>query len=263
MSIFSDRAQIVNSPWNQSKSKQMYSFPKDDRFKNSNIFYTSKPFYDLPSTKTQRAPGIGYGNKYDFTKAGSKTPAPNTYQQDSNTINNNIKKGISFGLSREQMSNSMGPLGNINSKLPGPGQYQIPTALSKQSFSLGQKLPTIEESKSFKTPGPGAYTYLPSINEKGVYFLSKYQNSKSCSFNPQGERFKKNNKNVVPGPGQYQLVSTISKDGQYFNSKFKSSGCMSFPHAQRYAEAKSQIKQPGPGQYRVPSEFGYYESETK
>jgi hypothetical protein len=81
-------------------------------------------FYELPSTKMSRASGIGYGSKCkkiqnvnannnfslaflccpksdDFTKSGTKTPAPNTYDQKIMTIEAHEKHGWSFGLSRE------------------------------------------------------------------------------------------------------------------------------------------------------------------
>jgi len=70
--------QICNNPLNRSKSKYLYSFPKTERFGK-----TKKPlcdhFYDIGTTTSKRKAGFGYGNKYDFTSGGMKTPAPNVY----------------------------------------------------------------------------------------------------------------------------------------------------------------------------------------
>lgn len=80
--------------------------------------------------------GIGYGTKYDFTKQNNKTPGPNTYDLGSE-IDKNVKKhrGFPFGVSRESMA-STGIMGNLNSKNPGPGNYQLPRTLSNVSYSI-------------------------------------------------------------------------------------------------------------------------------
>jgi hypothetical protein len=39
-----------------------------------------------------------------------------------------------------------------------------------------------------------------------LYFFDlNKKSSKSCTFNPSGERFKNNNKNIVPGPGLIKI----------------------------------------------------------
>ena len=57
--------QILNSPINDSISKQHYSFSKSDRFPPIKS-YCAKSFYESPTIRPRRA-GIGYGNKSDFT----------------------------------------------------------------------------------------------------------------------------------------------------------------------------------------------------
>jgi len=37
-------------------------------------------FYDIPDIKSNRKAGLGYGNKYDFTKGVFKTPGPGNYE---------------------------------------------------------------------------------------------------------------------------------------------------------------------------------------
>lgn len=57
----------------------MFSFGNERRF--SSTKGSIDKFYEIPSTKTMRSTGFGYGNKYDFGAPGKKrgTPAPNTY----------------------------------------------------------------------------------------------------------------------------------------------------------------------------------------
>jgi hypothetical protein len=54
--------------------------------------------YDLPTTITKRAAGLGYGGKYDFTKLSKNVPGPNVYNSKTDF---DLKGGISFGVSRE------------------------------------------------------------------------------------------------------------------------------------------------------------------
>lgn len=68
--IISDCYKISNSPINTSKTKQLYSFSKDQRFKN-NIkaqYYNQRcdKFYELPSTKTKIFTTFGYGHRDIF-----------------------------------------------------------------------------------------------------------------------------------------------------------------------------------------------------
>jgi hypothetical protein len=54
----------------------LYSFPKNPRFRE----YT-KPLcdslYNIPNMASKRKAAFGYGEKSDFTKDSSKSPAPN------------------------------------------------------------------------------------------------------------------------------------------------------------------------------------------
>jgi len=50
------------------------------RFKGIGKSNCEKFCYDLPPVKEKRSAAVGYGTKYDFTKLGVKTPAPNIYK---------------------------------------------------------------------------------------------------------------------------------------------------------------------------------------
>lgn len=52
------------SPLNNSRFKQLYSFPKSDRFAD-NSYRSKAPYYDNKVTALgSRATSFGYGNKY-------------------------------------------------------------------------------------------------------------------------------------------------------------------------------------------------------
>jgi predicted transcriptional regulator len=59
---------ICNSPLNNSMSKNLFSFPKQERFKEHKKILNEKIQYELPNVRMTRTCGFGYGNKLDFTK---------------------------------------------------------------------------------------------------------------------------------------------------------------------------------------------------
>ncbi|EGR28344.1 hypothetical protein IMG5_177780, partial [Ichthyophthirius multifiliis] len=260
----SNKYKVTSPDYTKIKLRQIIHVQGDIKNTLNYELMSTQAFYDLPSLKMYRASGIGYGGKYDFTKQTTKTPAPNAYEQKYNTIIGD-KKGWSFGLSREQMTICSGPLGvSMASKGPGPGTYKSVSGLSSQAFTLRMKTQSPDQKNTYlKTPGPGAYSYLPAITENGKYFVSKFKNSGTCTFNPKGQRFANNIKDLNPGPGAYPSIAGITINGQYFVSKYKSSGCRTFTHGARKPEQVGMHKGPGPGSYRLPSEFGYYEKVPK
>lgn len=98
--IIASGEQINRSPENTSTSKQMYSFPKEIRFKPVKI-NTSENFYSLPDVKNTRATSLGYGSRSDFTNKSKNMKAP--YYNIPSSIN--AKKpqtpSYSFGISRQ------------------------------------------------------------------------------------------------------------------------------------------------------------------
>ena len=56
-------------------------------------------------------------------------------------------------------------------------------------------------STALKSPGPGTYPNIPSINDKGKYFNSKFKSSGASLFNPRtsdrfGPNFSKGEKKI-------------------------------------------------------------------
>ncbi|CAD8109883.1 unnamed protein product [Paramecium primaurelia] len=261
--------QICGSPLNHSTAKNLWTFSKSDRFGNlANPVNCGKAFYDLPTQIDKRSAGIGKGTKTDFTKVAFTTPSPQQYNITSDVeINQKKAKGNKFGMSREKMA-STGILGNLNSKTPAPGTYDLGSTLSDIRYTMRQRPKTNFMVLTGKEiPGPGTYESLPAVNPVGKYPISKYNNSCATLFNPKNsKRFVKDfSTNLyAPGPGTYPVDKTgIQKDGHYFISKFHSSNVRSFPKESRRTGSVGKAGTPAPGSYRLPSEFGYYESRNK
>jgi len=68
---------ISRHAMNHSKTKQMYSFPKEKRFREKQKEHTEY-LYEIPGTKETRTTSLGYGKKYDFVaeylKKANKSP---------------------------------------------------------------------------------------------------------------------------------------------------------------------------------------------
>ncbi|CAD8202217.1 unnamed protein product [Paramecium octaurelia] len=268
MSITASTCQQINqSPLNLSTAKQLWSFPKSSRFgKLENPNNCAVAFYDLPDQKQKRAAGVGYSTKYDFTKNGPNTPAPDTYKIVGEIDFNKTKnRGYPFGVSRDKMWQT-GIMGGLNKVTPGPGKYESQSTLSQTRYTMRPKNQQDIMILTKNVPGPGAYNSVQGIDSKGRYPISKFSNSCATLFNPpRSKRFdNKQYSSDVPGPGNYKLDNIgIQKTGFYPTSNLHSSKCRSFPHDIRKTYSVSSMQTPGPGQYRLPSDFGYYESKSK
>ena len=68
------------SPLNDSRSKQLYSFPKAHRFTESN-YISPAPYYDNNITALgKRSTSLGYGNKFTL-ESKEHVPSPNNYSK--------------------------------------------------------------------------------------------------------------------------------------------------------------------------------------
>lgn len=74
-----------NHTLNNSTSKQKFSFPKGDRFRNGHkilyafCLYRCDSYYEIPSTRTSRAASFGYGNKDIGIRTDRYVPPIGTY----------------------------------------------------------------------------------------------------------------------------------------------------------------------------------------
>ena len=70
-------------PLNLSVSKQMYSFPKADRFGSNKRPVCAQFSYNISDTKTKRATGMGYGRRMQYLERKEAKPGPDQYNQNS------------------------------------------------------------------------------------------------------------------------------------------------------------------------------------
>jgi len=197
---------------------------------------------------------MGYGTKYDFTKANKDKTAPFYNMGSDFDPKKHEHAAYTFGIGRQYYekvyceSSTFG-----DKKIPGPGNYNYVR-------SIGHDCPKFtivgrhkEPSNKHKVPGPGEYPFV-SMNIRGRYPLSKMRNATSivwsCSkakrfvydsnyiintyyntnyVNKTNSMFKLNTyiiiiENPNPGPGQYESKPLLNGTGSIFDSKYKSCG---------------------------------------
>lgn len=262
--------QVNRAPTNNSTAKQLYSFPKANRFGTNSKLLHQSIGYNLPTTKAARFTSFGYGSRNGFNRKGSG-PSPGTYDLPSEFRKQPKGKAFSFGISHSSYAkvyneNDRSPDKNV----PGPGTYSIPDLCGNEGlhYTLKPRLNSAMFKTSANIPGPGTYETPQAISKTGNYFNSKFKNSRAGVFSPaRSVRFAdlSQKSKLNPGPGTYDPSSTLNKEGNYFVSKFKSSLCRTFYHFNRDCMPLNKQKKllPGPGMYRLPSDFGYYESAKK
>lgn len=141
--------------------------------------------------------------------------------------------------------------GYKNNKNPGPGAYELPSMLDKNSFVIRSKLHT-SENKTTEIPGPGSYPASFGISNQGKYYLAKHKSVYTLNFSKSLGRCKTSNEKV-PGPGAYDLHRLdLSPKGRYVSSKMGNSPSRSFygPERKFFGEMTNT---PCPGDYRLPS----------
>ncbi|CAD8195647.1 unnamed protein product [Paramecium pentaurelia] len=242
-----DKSFANSSPLNTSKSKQMYTFSKAKRWIDvkDNL---CPPIYQLPTTLSKRAAGIGYGKKINLTHE-TITPAPNFY-----SLHKNQEHGWTMGLGREDANKYESIFLGLVQNTPGPGTYKFKDSISPVRYTMRQRLTSRKDQDP--KPGPGHYNLPSSINSKGIYPLSQYRNSGAIVLVPPRTHSERKVKDNTPGPGSYKQIGNINPLGTYFCSKFGASKCNKFPRAQR-SMSDHHNSSPGPGTYKLPSDFGF------
>lgn len=175
-------------------SIKTYSIPKSDRWKSLYAKPANDCLYIIPSIKSNRATGIGYGKRLDLRYIrGKGCPSPDTYSLASTL---NLKNGISI-KSRIPDTSIIG-----KSKLPCPGDYNINLKDTKLPLTLKFRHGLYYDDE-LKLKGhcisPQAYT--PKIN----YTLpTRFNNIKFGTEQRIVNDVRKDLKNN-PGPGCYNL----------------------------------------------------------
>lgn len=126
------------SPLNNSKFKQLYSFPKANRF-TAQGFISKAPYYDNKITAlNQRATSFGYGNKYTLENK-NPFPPPNNYNK-SGLFEANITKRVGYSFSHDKKKGLVEE--EVVRAIPGPGKYNFlhdKTDFKRVSYSLRGK----------------------------------------------------------------------------------------------------------------------------
>lgn len=97
-----------NYPLNRSISKQLYSFPKSNRFDSTREPLCGRAFYDIKKgALNNRTTTFGYGNKIDLVNR-QRVPPVGNYEINGQFIYNRQKnRGYSF--SKDNKSETLNP----------------------------------------------------------------------------------------------------------------------------------------------------------
>ena len=190
--------EIVNHLENNSPTKYMYSFPKSERFRKIDKRGKSDTFYNLPPMIMTRGAGIGFGQKYDFTRANLRDTELASIKR-SYEDNNFPGQKYTFGLGREKFNKQVCPGYKYTDKeITGPASYDTTKTFGNTSpkYTIrslcGKTFWTINN----KGPGPGMYSPKSTINKDGMFVNSKITNIKGAAFsksNTNRWRFYKRN----------------------------------------------------------------------
>ena len=260
-----DHKKIHDNPLNNSPAKMQYSFPHANRFTAQIPKSTSNvPFYNVIGVnpkRVNRACSLGKGKKYDFTVNSKFGPSPNIYYPKNFSIGTEVRKGFSFGVSRELApQNGIMYAPKYGGNKPGPGAYT--PVFPKSQVTVTFRIKTASKKQGNENIGPGKYEYCSSFQPCNRIINSKYKSTKNVKIPPIRNISLKNlNSPQKPNenPLTCDMTHQINKQGVFFNSKYHNSKCRSFSKADR--ECKNRLANtPGPGNYIMPSEFGFYSS---
>ena len=93
--------QIINSPVNNSKAKQTFSFSKGNRFDEIRDKGSKTFTYELPTMKNGRTTGLGFGTKIDFVLKHINKKTPFYDMPSEFNTNKPTSPAFSFGIGRK------------------------------------------------------------------------------------------------------------------------------------------------------------------
>jgi hypothetical protein len=174
--------------------------------------------YESSLADKKVAPKYGFGssNRDAIKDMNSTFPGPGQYKL--NGIVGNDGPGI---LMHSKLSD------NKKMNTPGPGQYETPLKLKKNSpaYRQGTEKRTSSQVNTISPP-PNAYNPTTQFTSKA-----------SAKWGFGTEKRKNTASNLSPGPGNYELGSSA------FSNKFK------FHMGQKLDDNKDKMQVPGAGQY--------------
>jgi len=154
------------------------------------IFSTSQTFfYNIPSSRSNRATSLGKGKKYDFSKLSNNKCA----QFYESTSDFNTKKpntpAFSFGIARNYYEKVFCD-SNIQHErgVPGPGKYEVVKKFGNEApkYSIYGRLKE-RSAESAKIPGPGEYK-MYETNPLGKFAFSNVKNATNIIWGQSKEK---------------------------------------------------------------------------
>eukprot|EP00826_Nyctotherus_ovalis_P010838 TRINITY_DN12831_c0_g6_i2.p1 TRINITY_DN12831_c0_g6~~TRINITY_DN12831_c0_g6_i2.p1 ORF type:complete len:266 (-),score=24.54 TRINITY_DN12831_c0_g6_i2:64-861(-) len=260
----------VKAQTNKSISKYAHAFPKEERFKWQAKPYCAKAYYDAPNLNRVLGPHfVSTTTTSRVAKSGS--PSPIDYVLPS-TLS---KTGKTFGVDRNKFEKVFLKTGAvINKQSPGPaydvscpaGKFATKVTLKPRVNYVDSKMPRI-------VPGPGAYGFVPCINENGRFNLSTYRDSGAPRYGPP--KNSSSLKSLVPGPGAYGYQATFAEMKGGMLSTYRSYRAPKLAPPDTNSAGRSLLDNTkprtfaltlvglGPAAYRLPSDFGYCDANGK
>jgi hypothetical protein len=161
--------------------------------------------------KQSNGTSLGLGDKHFLPKHvllnAANTPGPNQYDVNIKEKRAQLQKNLpqmtkgTFGAPREAYSKlSISTLENFDSDLPGPGQYSVSNALSRNqnSFTIKGKWP---DPYVERIPAPNQYTPKSEVVSNTRYKTISIGNNRRFLIN----------QSVSPGPGSYNISKPFGK----------------------------------------------------
>lgn len=194
MSVLVSTCQDINkSCTNNSTAKQLYSFPKSERFDKLPQLTSNIVPGDIKEMKSKyRGASLGYGNRPDFFAKSVKNKCDKFYAYKSEFDLKGKRSGnpsYSFGkkYNYEKLYDENVKF-NYKFDQPGPGTYVIQNFSGSPKYSFGGRHFNYAKKPDF--PGSGSYNQ-EEINNRGRYIMSKVSNINRVSFgSSKSPRFK-------------------------------------------------------------------------
>lgn len=135
---------------------------------------------------------MGYGTKYDFTKANKDKTAPYYNMKSDFDPKKPEHQAYTFGIGRHFYEKVYCEASTFGDKaIPGPGNYNYlkPFGTESLRYTMRGKGSGKDIASSAKVPGPGEYPIV-NMNARGRYPLSQNKNATGiCWSSSRAKRF--------------------------------------------------------------------------
>ena len=187
MSVLISTCQEINKQCtNYSKTKQLYTFGKADRFEKNDTITKNIINKEIIEQKSKyRGASLGYGKKSDFCAQKAKNKVDSIYDFKSDFDrdgNNNSANSLSYSIGRKHNVKKLYDENikfNYKPDQPGPGFYEPKEHDGTSKYSMKGR--NYNYPKKPLVPGSGAYN-TNDLNPEGKYYLSGTSNTKGIVF---------------------------------------------------------------------------------